>query len=89
MVFLKAPSLDPLEYILYTAPVEDIVRSHGVQNMVYADDNHIYLIMEPCDRDAEITKVEDCVRDVKAWTVANILLLNDTKTEILHFTSRF
>ena len=79
----------PLEFTLYTAPVEDIVRSHGVHNMIYADDNQIYLIMEPSDREAQLTKIEDCVRDVKAWTVANRLLLNDTKTEILHFTSRF
>ena len=57
--------------------------------MIYADDNQIYLIMEPSDREAQLTKIEDCVRDVKAWTVANRLLLNDTKTEILHFTSRF
>ncbi len=81
--------LGPLAFTLYTSPVEDIVQSHGVQSMFYADDSQLYLIMESSDRAAQLAKVEDCVREVKAWTVSNKLLLNDTKTEVIHITSRF
>ena len=79
----------PLEFTLYTAPVEDIMQSHGVQSMIYADDTQLYLIMESSDRASQVSKLEDCVREVKAWTIANKLLLNDTKTEVVHLTSRF
>ena len=69
--------------------MEDIIQSHGVLSMIYADDTQLYLVMESSDRATQLTKLEDCVRDVKAWTVANKLLLNDTKTEVVHLTSRF
>ena len=60
----------PLEFTLYTAPVEDIMQSHGVQSMIYADDTQLYLIMELSDRASQVSKLEDCVREVKAWTIA-------------------
>ena len=30
-----------------------------------------------------------CIRDIKVWMASNYLVLNDDKTEIIHFTSRF
>ena len=78
-----------LEFTLYTAPVENIMQSHGVQSMIYVDDNQLYFIMESSDRASQVSKLEDCVREVKAWTIANKLFLNDTKTEVVHLTSRF
>ena len=49
----------------------------------------LLLIMESADRPAQLTKIEDCVRGVKAWTDENRLLLNDSKTEVIHFSSHF
>jgi hypothetical protein len=34
-------------------------------------------------------RIEACVKDIKAWAVANKLKFNDVKTEVLHVTSRF
>ena len=34
-------------------------------------------------------RLEDCIRDVKAWTISNRLLLNDSKTEVVQFSSRY
>ena len=36
-----------------------------------------------------IEKIENCIKDVKTWMSSNFLVLNDSKTEIIHFTSRF
>ena len=37
--------LGPVLFSMYVAPVEDIVLSHGLRPMFYADDNQIYLTM--------------------------------------------
>ncbi len=36
-----------------------------------------------------MSRLENCARNVKSWTTCNNLLLNDTKTEIVHMSSRF
>ena len=36
-----------------------------------------------------ITKLERCINDIKAWSNANDLKLNEDKTEVIHITSRF
>ena len=41
------------------------------------------------ERVAAISKLKDCLRDVKSWSSANNLKLNEAKTEMLHITSMF
>ena len=79
----------PLCFTLYTGPLEDIITSHGVQSLIYADDTQLYVTLDSSDRNAQITKLEECVCAVKKWTTANKLLLNENKTEVIYFTSRF
>ena len=57
--------------------------------MAYADDTQVYLPFKSDESAAEIKKIEECVLEVKNWTATNHLLLNDTKTEVVHMTSRF
>ena len=76
-------------FTLYTAPVSDIISRHKLQHNEYADDTQIYATFKPNERDSVIDRVVACSRDVKGWAVANGLQLNDDKTEILHFSSRF
>ena len=55
--------------------------------MFYADDLQMYLYtLESSD---SVMRLQDCTHDVKVWTTTNGLLLNDAKTEIIHFSSRF
>ena len=56
--------------------------------MICADDTQLYLVLDSCS-DGKLQRLEDCVRGVKAWTAENRLLLNDSKTEVLHLSSRF
>ena len=58
--------------------------------MTYADDTQIYIILKnDDDRAGAISKLEACVNDIKNWSTANDLKLNDDKTEVLHIASRF
>lgn len=78
----------PFMFTVYAAPLEDVIRSYGVEVMIYADDTQLYLVLDPTS-DNPLKRLEDCIRGVKAWTTENKLLLNDSKTEVLHLSSRF
>ena len=79
----------PFDFTIYAAPLEEVISDLDVNAMAYADDTQVYLSFESNERATEIKKIEECVREVKNWTSANRLLLNDTKTEVVHMTSRF
>ena len=79
----------PIKFILYSAPIEDVVSLHDIHSVLYADDTQLYVMFKPDDRTDSITKIQNCVADIKAWAVKNKLVINDDKTEVLHLTSRF
>ena len=82
--------IGPLSFTLYTAPLEDIIEAHGFGRMIYADDTQVYVILKnDSDCTSIITKLERCINDIKAWSSANDLKLNEDKTEVIHVTSRF
>ncbi|XP_072023301.1 uncharacterized protein [Amphiura filiformis] len=74
---------------MYTAPLGDIITAHGLKHMIYADDTQLYLVLDPSKRSESVSKLDKCVADVKAWAVTNKLMLNDSKTEVIHLSSRF
>jgi len=76
-------------FTYYTAPLSEIIERHGLSHVMYADDTQVYVIFEPHERASVIRRIEACIKDIKAWAVANKLQINDEKTEIIHFSSRF
>ena len=79
--------LGPLLFTLYTSPIENIIQSHGLDCMFYADDTQVYLT---CSRaQNSVDSIEKCIQDVSRWMSANKLVLNERKTEIVHFHSKF
>ena len=84
MVFPRA-----LDYSLYRT-LQDVIRSHGLDSMFYADDAQICIaIDDPKHAVDSVEVLRGCINDVFAWNTKNMLKCNPTKTEILHFTSRF
>jgi len=79
----------PLAFTMYISAIEKIVKAHGLQCIIYADDTQLYITFNRCDAKQIIPVIERCVKDIKCWMIVNMLMLNDSKTEILHFKSRF
>ncbi|XP_070554665.1 uncharacterized protein [Ptychodera flava] len=79
--------IGPVLFSLYTAPLEDIIEKHGLESMFYADDSQLYIT---CSRVSTPTaKIENCIEEIRQWMSANLLALNDGKTEVIRFSSKF
>ena len=76
--------MGPIGYSIYTLPVGDIARHHGINYHLYADDIQLYVSFYPWSPEAldnVLTKLQSCISDMKQWMMVNKLKLNDTKTE--------
>ena len=84
--------LGPLLYVLYTSPVADIIKSHDLQYHFYADDTQLYITFKTDSADDAClakSRVEHCVEEIDRWMISNKLKLNDDKTELIVFSSKF
>ena len=80
--------LGPILYSMYTAPIADVTKRHGMRFHFYADDTQIYMSFNPADALQSKSLIEECIQDVQLWMVANKLKLNGDKTELLVLTAR-
>ena len=74
--------LGPVLFTLYMLPLGTIISKHGINFHCYADDTQLYLASDPDDK-IKLSKIEDCIKDIKDWMSSNFLLLNSDKTEVL------
>ena len=84
--------LGPVEFTIYTIPLGDIIKAHGLKYALYADDTQVYISFDARnedDLDICIKKTQDCLVDIKIWMTRNMLKLNDEKTEILFIASPY
>lgn len=81
--------MGPLSLAIHTSPVEDIIKAHGMSDMVFSDDTQIYAIKSGGDHDATLEKLEACKTDIRSWSFANDKKLHDDKTELIRLSSRF
>ena len=82
--------LGPLLFIFYLAPLQDVILTHDLICIYYADDTQIYIAIKDTEHSVDSVEIfQACVNDGFAWNTQNMLKSNPGKTEILHFTSRF
>ena len=82
--------LGPLLYLLYTSPLADILRCHGMNFHFYADDTQLFMPFscnDNCSVSEAVKKMESCLSELNDWMVANKLKLNKDKTKLLIFSS--
>ena len=73
---------------MYIKPLSDIIDSHSIIHHSFADDIQLQM-SAPTDRISELLhSMQSCISDVKAWATANMLKLNDNKTELMLVTSK-
>ena len=61
---------------MYTSPLGDIVREHGLSFHFYADDSQLYTSFafnDTSDLVAATQRLENCVADINLWMTANKL----------------
>ena len=79
--------LGPMLFTMYTKPLSAIIDSHSFIHYSFADDLQLRT-SAPQDRISELLhSIQSCISDVKAWATANMLKLNDIKTELMLVTS--
>ena len=73
---------------MYIKPLSTIVDSHSIIHHSFADDLQLQMSAPP-DRISELLhSMQSCIGDVNAWATANMLKLNDSKTELILVTSK-
>ena len=79
--------LGPILFTMYIKPLSAIIDSHSIIHHSFADDLQLQMSAPP-DRISELLhSMHSCISDVKAWATANMLKLNDSKTELMLVTS--
>ena len=82
--------LGPLLFILYIAPLQDVIATYNLSYMFYADDNQLYIAVNPKETpQVSLDKLRECTQAILHWNTQNMLSTNPGKTEVIHFTSRF
>ena len=77
----------PMLFTMYTKPLSAIIDSHSIIHHLLADDLQLQM-SDPPERISELLQsMQPCIGDVKTWATANMLRLNDNKTELMRVTS--
>ena len=88
----KGSVLGPILYILYTAPLANILQVHEMQFHFYTDDTQLCISLST-NNDMEltnsITKIEEYLSDIDKWLCINRLKLNKAKAELLYLFSKY
>ena len=48
----------PINFVMYSAPLQDIISPHGIGSVMYADDTQLYIIFHSDDRNTPSVKLK-------------------------------
>ncbi|KAK2553019.1 hypothetical protein P5673_025739 [Acropora cervicornis] len=74
---------------MYLAALQDIILSHKLNCMFYADDTQIYITLDPNSPTCSTDILRSCIEDVISWNTKNMLKCNQGKIDVVLFSSRF
>ena len=80
--------LGPILFTMYIKPLSAIIDSHSIIHHSLADDLQLQMSAPPDSISELFHSMQSCISDVKAWATANMLKLNDNKTELMLVTSK-
>ena len=86
--FPQGSCIGPFGFKLYTKPLSHIAQKHSINIHLYSDDTQLYVDFHPSDSEAALSRLEDCIEDIRVWMGQNFLKLNEEKTEFLIFGSK-
>ena len=81
--------LGPWNFCMYMYPIGSILRHHGIDYHIYADDTQLYIKFDLSDPSIALEKINLCISDIRTWMIKNKLKINDSKTEFLVLSSSF
>ena len=75
-------------FTMYIMPLSAIIDSQSIIHNSFADDIQLQMSAPPSRISELLHSIQSCICDVKAWASANMLELNDNKTELMLVTSK-
>ena len=62
-------------------PIGSILRHHGIDYHIYADDTQLYITFDLSDPTFALDNINLCISDLRTWMIKHNLKINDSKTE--------
>ena len=75
-------------FSFFIKPLSAIIDSHSIIHHSFADDLQLQMSAPRYKISELLLSMQSCISDVKAWATANMLKLNDNKTELMLVTSK-
>ena len=73
---------------MYIKPLSAIIDSHSIIHHSFTDDIQLQMSAPPDYIYELLHYIQSCICDVNDWATANMLKLNDNKTELMLVTSK-
>ena len=86
--FPQGAVLAGLFYNMYSGPLHKEIEKHDTEHHGYADDNDLYIAFSVENQTLAVESLKQCLETTKEWLNANLLQVNDGKTEIIYFTPK-
>ena len=85
-MLLQRSVRDPTLSTMYIKPLSAIIDLHSIIHHSFIDDLQLQMFAPPDGISELLRSMQPCIGDVNVWATANMLRLNDNKTELMLVT---